>query len=96
MARQKWLDDNARTTLIDDYASELGAFVDAMADGKVDAGEVAAQEQRVVDLMKTVEPRLDDAMHEQITKLLCEMSALSVMQTLHALYEARPKSKFQG
>ena len=96
MARQSWLDDDAQTTLIDNYASELGSFVDAMADGKVDANELAAQEKRVVELMKALEPQLDDAMHEQVTKLLCELSAFNVMQTLHSLYEARPVTKFQG
>ena len=37
MARKSWLDDDAQTTLIDDYARNLGSFVDAMADGIVDA-----------------------------------------------------------
>ncbi len=96
MARQSWLDDAAKTTLIDDYARNLGTFIDAMADGVVDAGEVASQEQRVVELMKTIEPELDDAMHQQVTQLLCELSAYSAMQVLHSLYEARPKTKFQG
>ena len=62
----------------------------------MDANEVTNQEQRVVDLMKEIEPKLDDKMHEQVTKLLCEMSALSVMQVLHELYEARPKITFRG
>ncbi len=96
MARQSWLDDDAQSTLIDDYARNLGTFVDAMADGIVDAREVSEQEKRVVDLMKQIEPQLDDAMHEQVTKLLCELSAYSVMQLLHSVYEARPKTKFQG
>ncbi len=96
MARTSWLDDDAQTTLIDDYARNLTSFVDAMADGVVDAQEVAGQEQRVVELMKQIEPQLDDALHEQVTKLLCELSAFNVMQLLHSLYEARPKTKFQG
>ena len=96
MARKSWLDDKAKTTLIDDYARELGSFIEAMADGVMDANEVKNQEQRVVDLMKEIEPELDDKMHEQVTKLLCEMSALSVMQVLHELYEARPKVTFRG
>ena len=33
MARKSWLDDKAKTTLIDDYARELGSFIEAMADG---------------------------------------------------------------
>jgi len=96
MARKSWLDDKAKTTLIDDYARELGSFIEAMADGVMEANEVKNQEQRVVDLMKEIEPKLDDKMHEQVTKLLCEMSALSVMQVLHELYEARPKVTFRG
>ncbi len=96
MARKSWLDADAQSTLIDDYARELGSFVEAMADGVVDAKEVTNQEQRVIKLMKDIEPQLDDAMHEQITKLLCEISAYSAMQILHELFEARPKTKFQG
>jgi len=96
MARKSWLDDKAETTLIDDYARDLGSFIDAMSDGVMDASEVANQEQRVVAIMKEIEPKLDDKMHEQVTKLLCEMSALSVMQVLHELYEARPKVTFRG
>lgn len=96
MARKSWLDDKAETTLIDDYARELGSFIESMADGVLDASEVAGQEQRVVALMKEIEPQLDDKMHEQLTKLLCEMSALSVMQVLHELCEARPKTAFRG
>ena len=96
MARQSWLDDNAQTTLIDDYARNLSSFVDAMADGVVDAKEVAAQEKRVVELMKEIEPQLDDAMHEQVTQLLCELSAYNAMQLLHSLYEARPKTQVPG
>jgi hypothetical protein len=96
MARKSWLDESAQTTLIDDYARELGSFVEAMADGVVDTNEVTRQEERVVKLMKEIEPQLDDATHEQITKLLCEISAYSAMQILHELYEARPTTKFQG
>jgi hypothetical protein len=96
MARKSWLDADAQTTLIDDYARELGAFVEAMADGVVDANEVSSQEQRVVSLMKEIEPQLDDATHEKITTLLCEISAYSAMQILHELYESRPQTKFQG
>jgi hypothetical protein len=96
MARRSWLDDAAQTTLIDDYARDLGSFIDAMADGVVDEDELARQEARVVELMREIEPQLDDAMHEQLTKLLCETSAFSIMQVLHSLYEARPKTQFQG
>jgi hypothetical protein len=96
MPRTSWLDEDQQTVRIDDYARKLTPFVDAMADGRIDDAELAAQEDRVVKLMKDVEPKLDDATHGRVTELLCELSAFSAMQMLHALFEARPKTKFQG
>lgn len=96
MARLSWLDDKAETTLIDNYAENMESFVAAMADGRIDDQELANQEKKLVELMKQVEPGLDDDAHQQITQLLCEMSAFSTMQTLHAIWEARPKTTFRG
>ena len=96
MARTSWLDDNAETTVIDDRAKNMESFVDAMADGQIDGDELASQEKRLVEVMKKVESSLDDDTHEQVTELLCEMSAFSTMQTLNAIWEARPKTTFRG
>jgi hypothetical protein len=96
MPQKSWLDENAQVPQIDKYACELESFVAAMADGKIDAEELAQQEQRVVSLMREIEPQLADPLHERITQLLCELSAYSTMQTLSALYEARPKTQFRG
>ena len=46
--------------------------------------------------MKTVEPELNDKLHEQVTHLLCELSAYNIMHTLHKLMENQPKTKFRG
>jgi hypothetical protein len=96
MPRTSWLDDDSKTVRIDDYARQLDAFVAAMADGRVDDQELSAQESRVVALMKEIEPQLPDAIHDRVTALLCELSAFNVMQLLHSLHEARPKTTFRG
>lgn len=96
MARQSWLDEKTQTPLIDDYAKELNTFIDAMADGRIDDTELSAQEQRLVALMKEIEPQLDDTQHEKVTQLLCEMTAYSVMQLLCEVQKARPQTVFQG
>jgi hypothetical protein len=67
-----------------------------MADGIVDKAELKAQEARLVALMKEIEPGLDDALHEKITHLLCELTAYDLMQMMHALQVARPKTEFRG
>ena len=74
----------------------LGSFLDAMADGQIDASELKAQEERVVALMKTVEPELSDELHEQVTHLLCELSAYNIMHTIHHLMEASPRPSSGG
>jgi hypothetical protein len=94
--RTHWLDEKTEAPVIDQYVQRLGTFMDAMADGKIDDGELKSQEARVTALMKTVEPELDDKLHEQVTHLLCELSAYNIMQTLHQLVENQPKTKFRG
>ena len=96
MARQSWLDEKTQTPMIDDYARQLGSFIDAMADDRIDDSEISAQQQRLVALMQEVEPQLDDALHEKVTALLCELSALNCMQLLHSMAEERPKAQFRG
>lgn len=88
--RRSWIDEDTNEPLIDDYASKLGTFLDAMADGVVDDDELAAQEQRLVALLKEVEPTLDDAQHERMTRLLCELSAYSIMQFCQHVQASRP------
>ncbi len=92
-ARRSWLDESTQEPLIDQYAQQLTSFLEAMADGRVDAAEVQRQEDNLVALMKEIEPQLDDEMHEKITRLLCELTAYNLMQTLHSLHEARPAAK---
>jgi hypothetical protein len=94
--RTSWLDSSSRSTVIDKQAQQLESFLKAMADGRVDDREIDEQEQRVVTLMKRIEPGLDDELHAQLTELLCELSAYNIMQTLYSLSESRPTSVFRG
>lgn len=96
MARQSWLDEASGAPVIDQYARQLSTFLEAVADGKVDDRELKAQEGRVAALMREIEPKLDDAMHEKVTKLLCELAAYDVMQVIHGVTAQRPKTKFKG
>jgi hypothetical protein len=94
--RTDWLDPASQAPLIVQYAERLGSFLEAMADGRIEAQELKAQEGRVVELMKSVEPKLDGTLHEEVTRLLCELSAYNIMRTLHQVMEAGPRTKFRG
>jgi len=92
--RVSWFDDKSKMPRIEESARQLDSFVAALADGKVTEGEVKAQEARLVDLMKEVEPLLDDAQHEKVTRLLCELTAYDLMQTLYLMRP--PARRFRG
>jgi hypothetical protein len=91
-----WLDGASHQPTIERYARRLMPFVEAMADGKIDDAELKAQEGRLVKLMKEVEPALPRELHAKVTQLLYELTAYDLMQILHAMEQARPKTVFQG
>ena len=94
--RTHWLDERTDTPLIDDYVQRLSSFLDAMADGRIEPNELKTQEARVVALMKTIEPALGDELHEQVTHLLCELSAYNIMHTIHQVMSHGPRPSSAG
>lgn len=94
--RQSWFDAKTHAPLIDKYARQLDTFMQTMADGVVDDSELKAQEGRLVDRMRQVEPLLNDAAHGKVTQLLCELTSYDIMRLLHEMQSARPVSEFRG
>jgi CBS-domain-containing membrane protein len=91
MARHSWIDADSNPDL-DAHVGQLEHFTKSMADGVIDANELETQENNLVAAMREVEAVLDDAQHAKVTKLLAELTAYSVMRTLHELTAARVKS----
>ena len=94
--RTDWLDSASDAPLIHEHVQRLESFLEAMADGVVSDEELRAQEARVVELMKHVEPKLKGAVHEDVTNLLCELSAYNIMHTVHELMSQVARTKFRG
>ena len=95
-AKSNWLDETSNTPVIAEQAQRLDSFLSAMADGKVTDDELKAQEQRLVKLMKEIEPQLDPALHDRVTQLLCELTAYDMMQAFNMMQASRPKTVFRG
>jgi hypothetical protein len=91
MARQSWIDADSNPDL-DAQVARLEHFTKSMADGVIDAKELETQENNLVKVMREVEGMLDDATHAKVTKLLAELTAYSVMRTLHEFQAARVKT----
>jgi hypothetical protein len=92
MPRRSWVDADTNEPLIDDYAKRLTTFSRAFSDGVISEQEISDQEARLVDLMKQVEPLLDDATHQKVTRLLCELTAYDIMQFVFEMQQARAKA----
>jgi hypothetical protein len=88
MARASWLDDDSHPDL-DAHVDSLDHFANSLADGAVDDQELATQEANLAAAMKAVEGSLSDDQHAKVTKLLAELTAYSVMRTLHEMAQAR-------
>lgn len=88
MARSSWINDDS-TPDLDEHVNKLEHFAASLADGVVDAKELATQEANLVAAMKAVEGALNDDQHAKVTKLLAELTAYSVMRTLHEMAQAR-------
>jgi hypothetical protein len=88
MARASWINDDSHPDL-DAHVGGLEHFAASLADGVIDAQELATQETNLVAAMKAVEGSLSDEQHAQVTKLLAELTAYSVMRTMHELAQAR-------
>ena len=88
MARASWINDDT-TPDLDAHIGQLEHFTQSIADGVIDAQELATQEQNLVAAMRAVEGSLSDELHAKITRLLAEVAAYSVMRTLHEMAQAR-------
>jgi hypothetical protein len=94
--KSSWFDEAAHTPLISQQAQRLEPFVAAMADGKITDNELKAQDERVIKLMKEIEPQLEPKLHARLTELLCELTAYDIMQMFHMMQDSRSASKFRG
>ena len=81
MTRRSWFDPAGEGAPFDGSVARLESWQQAMADGVIELHEVEDQRRRVLDLLRELEPLLDDAIHERVTRVLEE---LTVLQAMHA------------
>lgn len=89
MARISWFEDETDLPVIDEQVHKLESFTEAMSDNVVSTKELAAQQESLVAAMKAVEPTLSDEQHENVTRLLIELSAYNIMRLVHELQAER-------
>jgi hypothetical protein len=92
--RTSWFDEDAAHPVVLESVNKLESFTSALADGVVEKGELAGQEQRLVSAMKHLEVELSDELHAKVTNVLVELTAYNVMRLLHELHAERARMVF--
>lgn len=75
MGRRAWFEAGATPFAVE----RLQSWQKAIEDGVIEPHEVAEQKTRIVTLLRDLEPMLDDAQHEQVTRVLEEWAVLQAM-----------------
>lgn len=84
-ARRSWFaqtktPDPATANPFTGSIERLESWQRAIEDGIIEPHEVAEQKDRVVALLRELEPLLDDTQHERVTRVLEEWAVLFAMQ----------------
>lgn len=91
MTRKSWIDPETNDIRIEGYVKKLKPFSQAFADGFIDEQEISDQQARLIELMSMIEPKLDDATHALVTKLVTELTAFNIMQLTYQLQHEQAK-----
>jgi hypothetical protein len=76
-----WFDEQSGTVLLDEYVVTRESYQRITADQEITEGEVRAQVQRVIELLKQLEGMLASEVKEVATEALCELAVLHVLRT---------------
>lgn len=82
MARRSWFDPQTTGPSFDRYVEQMASWQAALADGKVEPHEIEAQAERVAALLRALEPKLSDELHEELTTIFYELAVLYGMERL--------------
>ncbi len=82
MARKGWFDEEPNELEFSKYVQQMESWQKALADGVVTLEEVNQQAERVTNLLRALEPKLSDELHEELTTIFRELAVLYGMQSL--------------
>lgn len=82
MPRTSWFEVGSDKLTLNQYVEQMASWQRALADGVVQPKELNAQADRVAALLRALEPKLDDALHEEVTQVLYELAVFYGMERL--------------
>jgi hypothetical protein len=82
MARTSWFDQQSNELKFSQYMEKMESWQRALADGVVKPEEVRQQAERVADMLRALEPKLSDELHQELTSAFYELAVLYGLQRL--------------
>lgn len=82
MARKSWFDTESNDLEFAEYVEQMESWREALADGVVTPEEVSQQAERVAGLLRALEPKLSDELHQELTTIFRELAVLYGMERL--------------
>ncbi|WP_287129258.1 hypothetical protein [Candidatus Cyanaurora vandensis] len=75
-----WFDEATGQVSLTQYFQQMESWQRAMTDGVISPEEIRTQGERVVSLLKEVEPLVTPEQHLQLSEIFAEMAVLQAMQ----------------
>lgn len=82
MSRTSWFDPETNEAMFSKYIDQMESWQEALADGVVEPEEVKQQAERVAEMLRALEPKLSDELHEELTQIFYEWAVLLGMERL--------------
>ena len=85
MAEQRdgWFDGRGLDLLREQFLDHHEGWKKYIADGQITAEEILDQENRIISMLRAIEPQLDDKTHKILTDALLEYEVLVNMALIH-------------
>ena len=83
MARGEWFNSESNELMFNKFITHMDSWQQAMADGVIDSAEVQTQADKIQGMLRVLEPKLSDALHQEITDVFYEMAVFYGMVQMY-------------
>lgn len=88
MARTSWFTEEGDERVFRQHLQRISDWRGQLSSGTISVADAQAQAERVMNLLRAIEERIDDETHELLTEALVEWAVLQGMQLTLALEDA--------
>ena len=81
--RDGWFDGRGLDLLREQFLDDHEGWKKYIEDGQITAEEILEQENRIIGMLRILEPQIDKELHKKLTEVLLEYEVLVNMALIH-------------